>query len=337
MSNWSTFTCENADFKVRSVPDNIVFNARRTALLDSEVFRDMFDMCDPGSPDADEPLDLHETSSELIALLRLLHDPPVAPKELPPITVYDSRRYDPATVIPLPLLLSLVFPLVDKYAIKEETINALKLHLHAHARTHALEVYAFATVNHNDMEWIASAASQYIQPLASYRFEEIKVIPNVIAYHKLVRLQDFRVKALRDLLLGEDIFPRGKHLNVAALLNPSSLDLPTCLLGYGACPTHRERTIASWDRQRKALMGRIETGNIRLTCIPFVRFPPFTFAKYHSMRKHSATDVAGEMGALTDTLSECKTCQKACIAAVEMLAYKCHRLPRRLDQLPNVY
>ncbi|KAF9056628.1 hypothetical protein BJ165DRAFT_545145 [Panaeolus papilionaceus] len=245
----------------------------------------MFNICDPSSPDASEPLDLHETSSELIALLRLLHDPPVSPKEATPLHRFDSKRYDPATVIPLPLLLSLLFPLVDKYAIKEETFKALQDHLHAHVRTHALEVYAFATIN--GMEWIASAASQYVGPLASYRFEEIKIIPSVIAYHKLVRLQDFRVKALRDLLLGEDIFPRG----------------------YGACASHGEKTIASWDRQRKALMGRIET----------------------------VTDVAGEMGALTDTFSDCKACHKACIAAVEMLEYKCHRLPRRLDQLPNVY
>jgi len=32
-----------------------------------------------------------------------------------------------------------------------------------------------------------------------------------------------------------------------------------------------------------------------------------------------ATDVAGEMDALTDTFRDCKTCHKACTAAVEML------------------
>jgi len=69
----------------------------------------------------------------------------------------------------------------------------------------------------------------------------------------------------------------------------------------------------------------------------------------------AATDVAGEMDALTDTFHDCKTCHKACVAAVDMLTvrlayschplpdllaltqYKCRRMPRRLDQLPNIY
>jgi len=36
----------------------------------------------------------------------------------------------------------------------------------------------------------------------------------------------------------------------------------------------------------------------------------------------TVTDIAGEMDALTDTFTHCKNCQKACIAAVEMLAVR---------------
>ena len=36
----------------------------------------------------------------------------------------------------------------------------------------------------------------------------------------------------------------------------------------------------------------------------------------------AVTDVAGEMDALPDTLHDCKTCHKACVAAVEMLAVR---------------
>lgn len=51
----------------------------------------------------------------------------------------------------------------------------------------------------------------------------------------------------------------------------------------------------------------------------------------------AATDVAGEMDALTDTFRDCRACHKACEAAVDMLAVRlayvsyCHPLPDLLD------
>ncbi|KIM48397.1 hypothetical protein M413DRAFT_440120 [Hebeloma cylindrosporum] len=203
----------------------------------------MFASCEPGTWEGEDDLELHEKSGELIALLRLLHDPPAPPIQLPAETKLQPVLYDPSTVIPLPLLLSLLFRLADKFALVDSVTSALRVHLLAHAPAHPLEVYGYATLH--EMEWEASAASQYVLPMASYRFEEIKAIPGVVAYHKLIRLQDFRVKALRDLLLGEDIFPHG----------------------YGECTSHREKTIAGWDRQRKALMGRIETGENCCSCV----------------------------------------------------------------------
>ncbi|KAF8887942.1 hypothetical protein CPB84DRAFT_1786471 [Gymnopilus junonius] len=285
MSNsWITYRCDKPDFKVRSSIDGTTHLVSRTALLNSEVFRDMFACCDPQISESEEVLELQEKGGELTALLRLLHGPLVPPAVLPQGgTRFQPTQYDPATVIPLPLLLSLFFRLADKYVLVEPIMAGLRLQLRANAPVHPLEVYGFATLH--DMEWEASEASQYVLPLSSYSFEEIKLIPNVIAYHKLVRLQDFRRKALRELLLGEDIFPHD----------------------YGECASHREQAVDSWDRQRKALVGRIE----------------------------SATDVAGEMDALTDVFLDCKTCHKACRAAVDMLAYKCRRIPRILDQLPE--
>jgi len=131
--------------------------------------------------------------------------------------------------------------------------------------------------------------------------------------------------------------------------NPCYADTFVMLLGYGKCQFHWELSEASWDRQRKALIGRIECG------------APFTACKKRKRKKlldfnDLVTDVAGEMDALTDTFADCKTCHKACIAAVEMLAvrsfpnflslpslihemdkYKCTRMPRRVDQIPNIY
>ena len=180
----------------------------------------MFACC---NTDTDQVLDLQESSGNLVVLLRLLHDPPSPPSQKPkedkdkfdpiytfdPFDTFDPIEYDPTTVIPLPLL-STLFELVDKYALHDTLTECLKAHLIAHAVAHPLEVYGFATLH--GMDQVASHTSQYVMPVASYSYDEINLIPNVVAYHKLVRLQDLRRKALRNLILEEDIFPHGKFL-----------------------------------------------------------------------------------------------------------------------------
>ena len=169
----------------------------------------MFACCNTDTDaDSGQVLDLQESSGNLIVLLRLLHDPPPPPVQNPSRKPFEPIKYDAATVIPLPLLLSVLFELADKYALDDTVAECLKAHLVAHAVAHPLEVYGFASLH--GMERVASYASQYVLPVASYSFNEISLIPNVVAYHKLVRLQDFRRKELRNLLLGEEIFPHGK-------------------------------------------------------------------------------------------------------------------------------
>jgi hypothetical protein len=236
--SWTTFHCENPDFQVRSIVDDVVFAVSRSALERSEVFRtmrfhtlsltfsdeanslgDMFACCDANSglSKPQSMIEIHERSGELAALLRLLHDTPLPPAVQPHEKKSESVQFNPSTIIPLPLLKSLLSVTADKYALDPEIIKVLRAHLDAHASTDGLAVYGFASSH--GLEWEACTASQYVLPVASYRFEEIKAIPNVIAYHKLVRLQDFRVKALRDLLLGEDLFPHGQFLPSQRILS----------------------------------------------------------------------------------------------------------------------
>ncbi|KAJ2920273.1 hypothetical protein MD484_g107, partial [Candolleomyces efflorescens] len=170
---------------------------------------DMFSVCEPGntSPSgSDAAVDLHEPADVLAILLRILHDPPQPPEEVPSEDAY-IKRYNEATVIPLPLLEQVLLQLVDKYLLDESIVKALQQHLLAHAPTNGLRVYAFAVAN--EMPEIANIASQYVLPMAHYTLKEAKCVPTVAAYHNIVRLQDFRVQALRDLLLKEDIFPHG--------------------------------------------------------------------------------------------------------------------------------
>ncbi|KAJ6574772.1 hypothetical protein B0H19DRAFT_1125714 [Mycena capillaripes] len=76
---------------------------------------------------------------------------------------------------------------------------------------------------------------------------------------------------------------------------------------YGMCATHNSGAEAAWDRARIILVRKIEAN----------------------------TDVAGEMESLVYIFQSCGTCYKAFNAAVDMLAYKCRWVPRRLDQLPD--
>lgn len=177
----------------------------------------MFSCCEPdiATADDDQVLDLHETTGVLGALLRLLHFPPALPVSVPSsddgnLGQFKMRvlhkKYIPASVIPLPLL-PLLFQLADKYALSDSVTSSLHAHLLAHAPTDGLAVYGFATLH--GMDTVASEASQYLLPMSSYRTDEVKAIPSVEAYHKVIRLQNLRVNALRDLILKEEIFPHG--------------------------------------------------------------------------------------------------------------------------------
>lgn len=196
----------------------------------------MFLCCDVGSATSSDNqfLELDESIGPLTALMRLLHAPPSPPSSYPR-EKYERKIYIPDTVIPFPLL-PLLFRLADKYILPDSTIESLRDHLLGNALLHPLQVYGFATLHNVDT--VAAKASRYLRPMASYKSSEIKVIPSVEAYHKVVRLQDLRVKKIRSLLLGEDVFPHG----------------------YGECPSHAQSTPLLWDNVRQSILGKIESG-----------------------------------------------------------------------------
>ena len=178
----------------------------------------MFTCCDgasaPNTSVDSQALDLNEPSQVITVLLRLLHDPlgPPIAEEDEAINLSSSqlpqKRYNQSTVVPLPLIATVVFDIVDKYMLDPSIIDTIWLHVKAHAATDPLQVYAFATL-HGKVD-IAGKASQYVMPLASYRADEIKDFPSVEAYHQLVQLQDHRLKSLKKILLSEDLFPHGQ-------------------------------------------------------------------------------------------------------------------------------
>lgn len=292
---------EQTDFVVKSIPDQIEFKVWRRDLEKSEIFRDMFALCDQGSAsigvktlaDAGCYVELDEPAQALNTLLELLRQPPPPPLlSLPDcesaqerwMKLPFSQRYEHDSVIPFPLLPGMI-RLADKYGLSDSLVRSLRLHLVANAFLHPLKVYGFAT--ENGLEDVAVEASTYLlhPPLASYSKDDISVIPTVAAYHDLVQLHAHRIKRLQEVLLSEEIFP----------------------FGYGLCTLHSDETARLWNDRRVELVPKIE----------------------------AASDIAAEMRTLVDQLSSCQTCRKACIAATEMLEYKCRRIARTIGYLPS--
>ncbi|KAH8100520.1 hypothetical protein BXZ70DRAFT_154968 [Cristinia sonorae] len=292
---WSEFTsCEDGDFIVRSIPDGHVFTVKRERLEQgSTVFRDMFSCCDSGYvvdmlDEESGTLDLDESAERLSMLFQLLHNLPDPYHEEPvPKSQRDFTRVqstlpkEPAIPFPiLPILLSLA----DKYALSETIVHCVHSHLAAHTSTYPLRVYGYATSL--GLHDVAARASTFLlsPPLSSHPTNKITALPNAQAYHKLVQLHDYRIRKLKEVLMGEQIFPHG----------------------YGKCPRHAAKTDGIWEERKKNVIAKIL----------------------------AATDVAAEMAEVQSEVAECEVCTKATTAAISMLAYKCAKIPKRIDKIP---
>ncbi|THH32344.1 hypothetical protein EUX98_g1846 [Antrodiella citrinella] len=242
-----------ADFVVRSVPSGQVFGVNRTRLEEgSSVFRDMFSCCDSGyvvselDQDA-RMLDLDESAEHLSLLFHLLHAPPEphSPPKVPKGSNHDfhdkvfhiQQTLPPDTVIPFPLIPTLL-TLADKYALSDAILHVLHTHLAAYTSTHSLRVYGYAVSL--GLETVAARASTYLldPPLSSHTAQDISVIPNAEAYHRLVQLHAYRIKKLTTYLMGEEIFPHG----------------------YGKCPRHSAQTQEVWEDRKKVVCAKIQAG-----------------------------------------------------------------------------
>jgi hypothetical protein len=210
---------------------------------------DMFDCCDSGfamsiADDADQVLDLDERAEVLNILLSLLHSPP------PPPPPKRKRKYnmdnslttvpvafEPDPVIPFPLLPRML-QLADKYALSENLQHSLLAHMSFHASAYPLQVYAFAM--ERGLQPLAVDASKHLlhPRLSAYSPKDIKIMPSPDAWQKLVLLHDVRIRGLRAVLLGEEIFPHG----------------------YGTCSSHKDKAIFLWGQRKTDIILKVDAG-----------------------------------------------------------------------------
>ncbi|OBZ79789.1 hypothetical protein A0H81_00528 [Grifola frondosa] len=243
----STSYGAGCDFIIRSI-DGTQFRVRRDCLeAGSQVFRDMFACCEPDFVTDmygdDQALDLTEPSVLLDLLFRFLHSPPESyvadetdEEDADSVASFTRIRVVfPGSAIPLPVL-SVLITLADKYALSQPLLQCLYSHLAAHASTSPLRVYGYAIGL--GLDSIAAKASMYLlhPPLSEYSPEEVKVIPTADAYHRLLLLHDHRIKALREVLIGESIFPHG----------------------YGQCVKHSQTTTALWEQRKRVVAQQLQ-------------------------------------------------------------------------------
>jgi hypothetical protein len=291
------------DFLVRSThTQDVSFLVERSALTEaSEVFRDMFHVCEPpegGWEDVGDgqsgstleesrmDMDMPEPPDVLRMLFKLLHSPPAPLPSIKELTEKDkqyaqSKQYLDSVLqspipqthaIPLPLLRPL-YALADKYLLVPDLVHTLHSHLTAHTQAQPLEVYALATTL--SLSEVAAYASSHLisPPLDTYAPSTLSILPSIESLHLLYLLHSHRIKEFHTILANEPIFPHG----------------------YGKCFSrgHTERAEEAWRRRKRVLlsMGRIEAG----------------------------TDVSSEMREVLKSFEDCATCTKAGVAVVEML------------------
>jgi hypothetical protein len=194
------------------------------------------------SDNPDQVLDLDETAEVLNILLSLLHTPPPPPERQQNANADNSltitlQAVESASVIPFPLLPRMV-QLADKYVFSEQLQRSLLAHMKSYVSAHPLEVYAFAS--ERGLQSLAVDASKHLlhPRLAAYSPKDMKIVSSPEAWQKLVLLHDVRIRGLREILLGEEIFPHG----------------------YGTCSSHKDKTISLWRQRKMDIILRVEAG-----------------------------------------------------------------------------
>ncbi|KAL5495610.1 hypothetical protein ACEPAI_1073 [Sanghuangporus weigelae] len=238
---WMGDHAASTDFTIRCLPEDVIVPVQKLKFVEgSEIFADMFACCDAGGEEKNpRSVDLCESVNDMALLVRLIQDPPQTLSEAAIREGSSEQSLEhPTAMIPY-LLLPRLFALAEKYALKLPVMQILRTHLLVQACIAPLLVYGLAT--QYSLPEIADEASKFLAftPLETYSLEDIKIIPSAEAYHKLLQLQSYRKRRIKELLMNEDLFP----------------------YGYGACSAHKDYAELMWDRRRRNILPNVHSGS----------------------------------------------------------------------------
>ncbi|KAN0100822.1 hypothetical protein V8E55_000806 [Tylopilus felleus] len=288
---------KSPDFRVRSIPDQEEFNVHKGALRTSEVFRNMFLCCDQeyGSVDTREVQDLRV--SEVLELDESASTLSLLLRLLhfPPPPPSLSPSGHQTRRMGKPASLYQE-PLIPLPLLPDMLRLADKYDL-AEPLRRALHAHLFANAATHPLEVYAFATSNQIDDVAAEASAYL-LHPPLFTYPK------DRIELIPSVSAYHDLVRL--HGYRIQQLKAILLQEDIFPFGYGVCVVHQESTTRVWNESRMLLATQLE----------------------------AATDLVAEMGGLLKRFASCRTCHKACSAAIGMLGYKCNRVPRTIDYLP---
>ncbi|KAF9243892.1 hypothetical protein BU15DRAFT_42821 [Melanogaster broomeanus] len=288
--------CQTPDFRVKSRPDQEEFGVERSALKTSEVFRDMFLCCDQGY-DFVANRDVQDIT-EVLELDESAATLRVLLQLLhsPPPPPSLCPSSHQARSMGKP-----ISPYNDSripYPLLPDMLRLVDKYALSEPLRRSLHSHLFASASAHPLEVYAFATTNGLGDIAAEASAYLLHPPLATYTSNQIAVIPSTAAYHALVRLHSLRVSRLKEILLAEEIFP---------FGYGACLTHQEDTTRTWNERRMVLATQIE----------------------------AATDLAAEMTVLLQQLKLCTTCHKACTAAIEMLAYKCNRIPRTIDYLPR--
>ncbi|KAG6381395.1 hypothetical protein JVT61DRAFT_5809 [Boletus reticuloceps] len=284
------------DLRVRSIPDQEEFNVHKTALCTSEVFRDMFACCDQEY----SFVNAHDGIQDVNQVLEL-------DESASTLRLLLRLLHFPPPPPPLSLSaretrrmgkpVSLYEGALIPFPLLTDMVRLADKYGLSEPLRRAIYAHLFANASIHPLEVYAYATRNNLDDVAAEASAYL-LHPPLSTYSEDQIALIPSVSAYHDLVRLHSY--RTKQLK-SILLREDIFPF-----GYGACVAHQENTTRAWNDSRMLLATQLD----------------------------AATDLVAEMSVLLTQFDSCTTCYKACLAAIEMLGYKCNRIPRTIDYLP---
>ncbi|KAI0702476.1 hypothetical protein BC835DRAFT_1320873 [Cytidiella melzeri] len=297
MPGYRVFQCDSPDFSVRSVPDGDVFSVKRECLTSGSEVFRDMFSCCDAGFYMVNTLDEDNKTLELHESAVVLN------------TLFQLLHSPPAPFVASPAEESQDFTRVWEHKISEATIPwPLLPSMFVLADKYALSREVTGVLRSHLAAYASVFPLQVYGTACTLGFSDIAAEASAHLLHP--PLSKYGPEEIK-------VIPTAEAYHQLVLLHDFRVKRLSDILGneevfphgYGECSRHSQRTKIAWEGRKQAISSQIK----------------------------AATDVAALMEPLVDEMADCQTCRRACKAAVAMLAYKCARIPRRIDRVEPDY